>query len=360
MLLEAACSAINQCQNCTSSGCIWCGSDNGCHAEYSPESCIVAVTCDDLQECMREQPEYLNYTDYAHVNPMVTIFTLIVAVMLLSFLWIIQCRFKKYRKKMIMRHHLDTDVQMEKYFNNSYQSLYEDDESMDEILNVDFMPIGANTVSNMKRLKESESLLSHPDVKQDKCAKCTCKCMTFLSVIIILFSAMIILLYPTPPIYETCNTETDWAEIWSSLIHGSVQSKYDILLTLKNNNYFSIQMTELSVRIYYQGTLIGYWYSESADGGEYAVYIPSHAIVDVMAKVTFIPTVSEAITLYNLYEANALHLEIDLMGKTRTYLLNKQSDLKLFDEYFNLDSKDFVIGASIKTDRTNCNCGVDE
>ena len=159
---------------------------------------------------MRKKPQELDYKDYAHVNMIVLIFTIIVATVIIAVLWIMLHYFVEYRrKKLIIQHNRNTDVQLERYINDAYQPLpYE---SNDEIANViPFDSSNNNTISNsivsIRRLREYRQPESLRDIRKDKYVKCSCRFTSCLSFIVVLLSFIIILIFPTTPEYHVCNS----------------------------------------------------------------------------------------------------------------------------------------------------------
>ena len=344
------CSEIHECESCTAQGCIWCGVDSGCHAEFSPYGCIASVTCNNIKQCMRKNPQALPYKDYANVNILATIMTVIVAVILLYLLWMIMRFVTNYRiKQLKLKRYAVGDLRLEQVLNSLNQPLpsFENDRS------------SLSSLSNSSRIsiqlirKKSQPKIN---VNKDKTVKCTCYFISCFSILIVLFAFCIVLLFPTTPRYYSCNSESDWNGIWSSIIHGSPQMQYDGLFTIENNNYLSVELSNIGVRLYYGQSLIGYYYSTNPKDEDLSVYIPSHSIIDVLVPITFSPGISQAYTIWSLYQENNLSLEIDLFADTRTYLFGKERHLKLFDMHVNLQLNDYIIGVNITTDRSECKC----
>ena len=139
-----------------------------------------------------------------------------------------------------------------------------------------------------------------------------------------------------------------------------MQTEYDVLFTVKNNNYFSVELSNIGMRVFYNDALIGYYYSSDSKNNDKdrseSVYIPSHSLIDIMIPITFSPGITQAYTIWTLYQDNNLPLEIDFFADTSTYLFNKNNDIKILDMHLNLQMTDYVIGVNITTDRTDCNC----
>lgn len=114
------------------------------------------------------------------------------------------------------------------------------------------------------------------------------------------------------------------------------------------------------MRVFYNDALIGYYYSSDSKNNDKdrseSVYIPSHSLIDIMIPITFSPGITQAYTIWTLYQDNNLPLEIDFFADTSTYLFNKNNDIKILDMHLNLQMTDYVIGVNITTDRTDCNC----
>lgn len=357
MSLQESCSEISNCEQCTSEGCIWCGSDSGCHTQFSPYGCMFPVTCNDLENCMRKSPEELSNKHYAEINPLVTSITLIIAIAVLFGLWLIMRFVINYRKNQLkLKRYAIGDVRLEQYLNESLES--------NQIHPIPFESSNSSISSLSNSSRISISLLRRRNqpklnINQDKIVKCSCYLLSCFSILIVLFASCIILLFPTTPSYYSCNSETDWNAIWSSLVHGSPQITYDVLFTVKNNNYVSVDLSNIGLRLYHNNALIGYYYSSdnlNLKTNDLSVYIPSHSITDILVPVTFSPAISQAYTIYDLYQKNKLSLEIDLFADTNAYLFRKKRHIKLFDMHFNLQLRDYIVGVNITTDRSECAC----
>ena len=123
--LTESCSSVTHCQNCTSWGCIWCGDELGCHADFSPYGCVEPVACDDLLHCMRKHPQSLNYKNYEKVNIVVVIIASIVTVLIISVLWIMLYYFVNYRKrKKLIQRHRETNISLRRLIDNQHVSLF--------------------------------------------------------------------------------------------------------------------------------------------------------------------------------------------------------------------------------------------
>ena len=77
MDLGSTCSVIKGCQNCTFSGCIWCGEEYGCHDEFSPYGCMYSKPCNNITQCMRKHPEKILSNNYTPLNPFVIVISFI-------------------------------------------------------------------------------------------------------------------------------------------------------------------------------------------------------------------------------------------------------------------------------------------
>ena len=372
------CAAETSCSNCTHFGCIWCGDEQGCHAELSPYGCVYAVPCNNLDHCMRHEPESLPHGDYAHINGAVTIITSLIAIIIILSLWLIFRFVKKYRAKIlkIERNEMG-DIKLERFLNDPYQPFPADVD--DDVPNL--IPFEVKTFaqfnsplyqiemesSQSNRISMSESILSvkllreaepKKNVNKDKYVKCT-RCVTITGVIVtVMLAVMTILLFPTTPTYFVCNAETDWNAIFESLAHGSLQVNFDSLYTIKNNNYFSVQLKNVGLRIYFEQSLIGYYYSKQ-DVNASNVYLQSHSLVDVLVPITMKPGLAESITIYDQYQRNNLSLEINFFADTQTYLFNKDNNIRILDLHVNLQFPHYLVGANISTDRAYCNCPED-
>jgi len=330
---------------------------------------------------MRSKPQPLSLRDYVHVDAIIVVITTVVSCIVIITLWTLLHYFIKHRRRKLHRHsRRRTAIKLQ-----HLRSMESDADSLrisplrkhseSESLGVSLLDTHSNysTLSNSVRDIRPLKQYNIPNSKQtaqepltaDGYVRHSRRCVCCLSVLVCIFSIVVILTFPEKPSFNVCNSETDWNSIWLSLIHGSAQQNFDVLFTLKNRNYFSIQLTDVSARVYYQRAMIGYWYPEinanaHRKNDSYDIHIPSHSIVDVLAEMTFTPGIAELYDIYDDYEADELHLEIHFIANTRTYLLNNTLELDFFDMHINLDKQDFVVGATLPTDRSDCNCPKDE
>eukprot|EP01083_Nonionella_stella_P115168 341141_1 len=348
--LTETCIRATTCTNCTASGCVWCGDALGCHEAFSPSGCVSGLPCNDTARCMRKKPQPLDSKQYPKVNGLVCIITVSVAVVFITALWIAWRYFAAHRKR------------KRKIMNSTYminQSnppvLYGSNEESvphpDTILSPRNYHNSIANIEERLRTEYRSYLQTRANKQKDAYVKCLCRLASCASFIIMIVSFITILIFPTAPQYTICNTHAQWTHIWSSLAHDSPQTTYNMLLTVRNNNYFNVYFSDISTRIYYDKVLIGYWYPH-----QYDMYISSHSMMDILAEVTFIPPISDAIAIYNQYEENNLHLEIHFIGNTKSYFLDKNKKMKLFNTHFNLDKTNFVIGATKSMDMSDCYC----
>lgn len=356
MPLSNPCATQTACNNCTEWGCIWCGDDSGCHAKFSPHGCIHAESCDSLSHCKRKQPEPLRHNEYAHVNGTATTITILVLVTFLILCYLTMRFVVKYRKrKLKINRHILGDYELQRFLNEPYRMVPNQPAIDPQVLPFQ-QRVMSDSVINIRSLRRD--LVPPFDYRRDKYVRLTGCALSLCSALAISISILVILLFPTIPEYYICDTETDWNEIWSAMEHLTPQSQFDILFSVKNNNYFSTELSDIGVRIYYEKKLIGHYYSdeEGEKGQPTTMYIPHHSMTDIAVPVTINPSIFKAYHLWSLYQANELPLEIEFFADTSTYFLNKDRDWKLLDYHLNLQIRDYVVGANLTTDRTGCNC----
>ena len=138
------------------------------------------------------------------------------------------------------------------------------------------------------------------------------------------------------------------ASIWDNLMHGSVAAEYNVLLTYKNDNYFKIEVDNIGLRLFYESSLIGYWYPKSS------LIMPVHSYVDMLADITFIPSVTQVYDIYDKWEQNNLYLDIEFTGDGTAYLLN--SNLALYSMSLDLQMPHYREGITLQSDRSACTC----
>lgn len=366
------CASHSSCGNCTEWGCIWCGDEIGCHAQFSPYGCIHAEPCDSVFHCKRKHPQPLSHHQYAHINGTATVITLSLLMLFLIGCYFIMRLVVKYRKKRLkIKRHLRGDVELQRYLNEPYRVLPNQTDHHPQVLpfqsSEGFNYMMSDSVINIRELRRD--LVPAIDYRKDKYVKCTGCILQLCSALAISVSVMVIVLFPTIPVYYVCDTETDWNRIWSAMEHLSPQNNFDVLFTIKNNNYFSTELSNIGIRIYYNNEIIGHWYSnqeqekeEEGDGKESGdedlsrMYIPHHSMTDLLIPISMDYSLFKSYNLWQLYQDDNLPLEIDFFADTSTYFLSKDRDWKLLDYHLNLQIRDYVVGINIPTDRTGCNC----
>ena len=151
----------------------------------------------------------------------------------------------------------------------------------------------------------------------------------------------------------TCNKlkKHNRETIFSSIIHGGgLQEEYDILLTFDNQNRFTVEISDVKMRMYYQKDMIGYWYPPSNQSWK----APAGTLNDMLAKVTMTPPISEAYTIYEKYYNNSLNLEIEFEAYGRASIMGIGIGMDIVVTYPN-----YLIGATLPEDRTKCKCPSD-
>jgi hypothetical protein len=206
--------------------------------------------------------------------------------------------------------------------------------------------------ANRQELREHKQRLreKHADnISKDCVIRTSFVCTICSTTVLIALAVVIGILFPHKPDYNLCNQQADWWAIWSSLEHGSIQTKYNTLLSIKNDNYFSVELRNTGARFYYQNSLIGYWYPNTT------FEIPSHSITDIMALVTFAPGLTQAYTLYKLFDTNNLHLEIEFFADVSAFLFDSRN-VKILGMHVYIQLQDFLVGKDIATNRNYCSC----
>ena len=284
---------------------------------------------------------------------MATSITILIAVVMLIGVYVIMRFVVKYRKKKLkIKRHLLGDFELQRYLSRP--------DHHPEVLPFQQRNVMNHSVINIRSFRNDT--VPPLDYRKDKYVRCSGCVLSLLSAVIVAISVFVILLFPNVPEYYICDTETDWNRIWSAMQHLSAQSTFDILFSVKNNNYFSTELSNIGLRIYYGNPgedskeLIGHYYSNEENGNESRIYIPHHSITDVLLPITMDPSVFEAYSLWKLYKNDSLPLELDFYADTSTYFLGKHRDWKLLDLHVNMQLKDYMVGANLVTDRTGCNC----
>ena len=127
--------------------------------------------------------------------------------------------------------------------------------------------------------------------------------------------------------------------------HGQYLESYDALLTIGNNNYFSMKMNKIGIRLYYKSWLIGYRYPNQT------LYLPSHSNVDILSQMTVISSQSQMNQMYHSWINDSMSIKIEMTGTAKTYFLN--TNFGLYSITIDLEINDFKQG---KSDQINQQC----
>ena len=380
--MNETCNTLNDCEFCIANGCMWCGNVSKCHDKYSPYGCVVSSPCMDMMECKRKQPIKIGFSK---LNPIVVSLGIIVCIVVLISIWSIWYFIYKHKQPQIRQENNDMELELESYYNRlnnndhnllspiSDKSNHSKNNNSDnnDTLNTSFNSIDYNEKNDDHSIDKEHLLFSEKDIdpsninvnvrsninqkhniccNNNKTIKCTFICAIVCTILVVLFTIIFMILYPSVPKYSICNTEFEWWSIWSSLKEGSLATKYDVLLTLRNDNYFGIELNNGGLRIYHDNSLIGTYYQDQQ------IKLKSHSLNDYIIEVTFSPALSQAYTIYNLFENNNLNIEIDMFGDVKGYLLDNKN-LQIFNVRLAYNVNNLFIGKDINdTSIADCNC----
>merc|ERR1712096_499888 len=157
------------------------------------------------------------------------------------------------KKQLKIKRHVLGDVQLERFLNDPYRALPNGKADIAHVA-----PFQSEMNASVLSIESLRNTVLEFDVHRDKCMRCAWCVFSFLATASVLCAVAAIMLFPTVPTYYVCDTATDWNSIWSSMEHLSPQSTYNVLFTIKNNNYFSTELTNIRIRLYYEKENIGY------------------------------------------------------------------------------------------------------
>ena len=114
------------------------------------------------------------------------------------------------------------------------------------------------------------------------------------------------------PTYNVCDERFDWDSLFSSLQKASIQGDFNIVLSMKNPNRFKFVATELRAEFVHDNMIVG----SSFDTNE--LVLDPHSITDYVLKVSFRPSVSQALSMKRDYSSEKLFFTINGIVKGYT------------------------------------------
>ena len=98
--------------------------------------------------------------------------------------------------------------------------------------------------------------------------------------------------------------------------HGQYSMSYDALLTIKNNNYFSMKIDKIGIRLYYKSWLVGYRYPNQT------LYLPTHSYGDILSQMILISSQEQLSQMYQSWINDSMSIKVEMTGTGHAYFLN--------------------------------------
>lgn len=275
----ASCAQHTSCASCmqNSSGlCHFCA-DGRCHAYGSVYGCAVGTGCYQF-DCMRTTPE--------SASTQTPTFGEVLGIGM-GLLFICCCALTCVNLVKVFR---DSTVRVERQRDTRYISMSSRGNSKDEEDEEDptwLVP----QIERRKANPVANCCLRHVAL----CCGTSVLVATIVAVLIIAF-------FPHYPRYELCNSELDWSSLLDSAERFAFQADYDVVVSAYNPNQFDMGVEALNANIKFQGSLVA-----TVEHSE-PVKIPASTIVDVVVRITFRPSVSEALAMRSQYRQQRLSL----------------------------------------------------
>eukprot|EP01083_Nonionella_stella_P052106 138387_1 len=128
---------------------------------------------------------------------------------------------------------------------------------------------------NEKRINVEAFVKEHRTKwSKDKCVTCTRCMVSCISIISLICLILGLIAYPTSQQYFVCNYKVNW----DGMFHPMT---IEALVTVQNNNYYSIKASNLSFKVFHQDTMLVDFRPKSSS----KYYVPILSVADFWESV---------------------------------------------------------------------------
>eukprot|EP00943_MAST-04B_sp_MAST-4B-sp1_P002947 g2947.t1 len=289
---STACHVMKTCELCyATTGCHFCASDNKCHTYGSAYGCIYGASCESQEGCVRKTPENVSYAGATFGDVVVILFLVgIVATCAALCIWS-----ASLFKDLVS----DTKEEVDKKYIrlNRLSSTGENIDDIDE-------EESSNWIVPKNKVKMTPA-------KAFWILRCCKVCCFFAVVSSVVIGVLVGINFPNQPTYNVCMENFNWKSILNSFTKFSLQADFDVLLSIKNPNRFDFAVNTLRVDFLHDSTIVG-----SAHDTRELVLKP-HSITDYMLKVSFRPSLTQALSMQQDYLRGGLYFSLN--GRVQGY-----------------------------------------
>jgi LEA14-like dessication related protein len=271
----ATCAARTSCGTCyaNTSVCHWCAVDRACHAIGSYYGCALGVGCYQ-EDCMRKTSEEMPGTPPSLLECLELVMLFAFVLCCAGFCINVGNAFKSAATTNTTRR------------DERYVSLG------------DVEDIGGGQRRVRARTEEQVEIeqWSVPVVELSKetalgrgvqCVLqkgCTC-----LIAVIGVFLVVVLIVYPHAPNYSVCNSELDWSSALNSLSSLTLSADYDIAMSIRNPNIFSIQVDTVAAVFTFEDVSVASANLKSTSSTTFVANLTPSSVTDVVLPLTFQP-----------------------------------------------------------------------
>mgnify|MGYP006102298583 CR=1 FL=1 len=325
---SVTCSSVTGCTACYDvTGCHYCS--GGCHAYGSVHGCVYGDSCEVDEGCFRKEPQDIPVEGPTFGDLLGMLFvTVLVFTCAAVTVWA-SSLFKDAVSE-VKSERDDSYIKLDRINEEGKRS---DDLDERDVESTDWIiPKKRRVVTPTKA----------------KLIHLVCRCCCGFTVVITAVLVVIGLIYfPIAPSYNVCDERFDWNSLFATMETLSVQGDFNLVLSLKNPNRFAFGSSSLRIDFLYNNEVVG----QSFDTNE--VVLSAHSITDYLLKVSFRPTVSQALSMQRDYSNDKLYFNMKgVLEGYATPLGMKYSFTERID--------DSIIRIGDKSDESLCKCKQEE
>jgi hypothetical protein len=292
-LAATNCSSVAGCRACYDIiGCHYCSGE--CHAYGSIHGCIFGDSCEVDEGCFRVKPESVPVEGPTFGD--------LIGIMFVMGI-VFTCAAMTVWGSGLLKDAVSTTTEEDDENYVPLRRMSKQGRQLDDLDERDVE--GAQWVIPKKKslVTPFRAVLIH------RVCKCCCVFTVGATIVIGLLAAIN---FPVMPTYNVCDERFDWNSLFSSLQKVSIQGDFNVVLSLKNPNRFTFAATELRVEFVHDNAVVG----SSLDTKE--LVLPPHTISDYVLKVSFRPSISQALSMQRDFSSGKLFFTINGIVKGYT------------------------------------------